>query len=86
MLSLFSNRFAFPSKILYLALITPLAQIVALFAEQRVPRAMWVRLPIIPAFYALDILAAVRAMVASLMRRERVWTRTARAGASSQTW
>jgi len=82
MLTLLSywNRhlFYFPGGILYFALITPLAQIVALFAEQRASRAMWLRLPLVPLFFALDIIAALWAMADSLLSRTRVWTKTAR--------
>jgi hypothetical protein len=79
-LSLLNPRlFPFPHEVLYLALLTPLAQIIALFAEQRASRAMWLRLPLVPLFLAVDLLAVAQAMTNSLLHRERVWTRTARA-------
>lgn len=68
----------FPPAVLLLALITPLAQIVALFAEQRVDASMWLRLPFVPLFFALDIFAAVRGMFDSVLNRARVWTTTER--------
>jgi 1,2-diacylglycerol 3-beta-glucosyltransferase len=73
------SLFPFPREILYFALLTPMVQIIALFAEQRLSRAMWLRLPLIPIFLALDIFAAGRAMVDSLLNRTTVWTKTARA-------
>lgn len=68
----------FPPAVLLLALVTPPAQVVALFAEQRVDASMWLRLPFVPLFYALDILAAVRGMFDSVLNRARVWTTTER--------
>jgi cellulose synthase/poly-beta-1,6-N-acetylglucosamine synthase-like glycosyltransferase len=75
---LFSRRVHFPRRVLYLALATPLAQIIALFIEQRVGVAVWLRLPLIPFFFALDIFAALRAFLDSVLNRARVWTTTER--------
>jgi cellulose synthase/poly-beta-1,6-N-acetylglucosamine synthase-like glycosyltransferase len=78
-LSLFDpNVFTFPWQILAIALFMPFAQIVAFFAEQRVPPAIWLRLPWVPVFFALDILGAARGMLDSLFKRKRVWTKTVR--------
>jgi cellulose synthase/poly-beta-1,6-N-acetylglucosamine synthase-like glycosyltransferase len=68
----------FPRRVLYLALATPFAQIIALFVEQRVGAAMWLRLPLIPLYFALDVLAALRALLDSMLNRARVWTTTER--------
>lgn len=68
----------FPRAVLYLALLTPFAQIIALFAEQRVPASMWLRLPFVPLFFALDIFAALRALFDSALNRTRVWNTTER--------
>lgn len=68
----------FPRWVLYLALLTPFAQIIALFYQQRVAAPMWLRLPFVPLFFALDILAAIRAMFDSVLNRARVWTTTER--------
>src|SRR5581483_340316 len=73
-----SRRFSFPRWILSLALLTPFAQIIALFIEQRVSVAMWLRVPFIPIFFVLDIYAAVRALLDSLANRERIWNKTDR--------
>lgn len=79
MLSLLApRRFSFPRRVLALALLTPLAQIVALFVNQRVSAAMWLRLPLVPVFFVIDILAAVRAMADSIANRRRVWGKTER--------
>jgi cellulose synthase/poly-beta-1,6-N-acetylglucosamine synthase-like glycosyltransferase len=77
-LAYLSRHFVFPRRILLLALLTPLAQIVALFFEQRVALAMWIRLPLVPIFFALDIFAALRALRDSILNRTRVWTKTER--------
>jgi hypothetical protein len=76
--ALFPSVIRFPHAVLYLALLMPLAQIIALFAEQRVGAAMWLRLPFVPLFFALDIFAALRAMIDSVLNRARVWTTTER--------
>lgn len=77
--SLVSGRiYRFPWQVLSLALLTPLVQIVILFIEQRMPGTMWVRLPLIPVFYALDIYAAGIGMMNSLTRRAGTWTKTMR--------
>lgn len=75
---LFPRVVHFPRAVLYLALLTPLAQIIALFAEQRVGASMWLRLPFVPLFFALDIFAAVRALLDSVLNRARMWTTTER--------
>jgi cellulose synthase/poly-beta-1,6-N-acetylglucosamine synthase-like glycosyltransferase len=75
---LLPNIVRFPRGILSLALGMPLIQIILLFAEQRVGAPMWVRLPFVPLFFALDILAALRAMLDSILNRARVWTTTER--------
>lgn len=75
---LFEKTFRFPWQVLSLALLTPLAQILILFAEQRMPVGMWLRLPFIPVFYALDIFAAVKGMLDSLSRRRPTWEKTER--------
>ena len=79
LLSVLNKRlFSFPRWVLFFAFLTPLYQIAILFAEQRLPQSMWLRLPLIPLFFALDILAATRAMADSLSGRARVWSRTTR--------
>jgi hypothetical protein len=62
-------------------LLAPLAQIAVLFAKQRAPAAMWVRLPLIPFYYLLDIFVATQALADSLLHRNRVWSQTTRAHA-----
>jgi cellulose synthase/poly-beta-1,6-N-acetylglucosamine synthase-like glycosyltransferase len=75
---LYGDLFEFPVWILCFALLTPMFQILALFVEQRVSRAMWLRLPLIPIFYTLDIFAATRALVDFPLGRARVWMKTLR--------
>ncbi len=70
----FPRVVSFPRAVLVLALGMPFVQIVALFVEQRVSAAMWLRLPFVPLFFALDIFAALRAALDSLLCRARVWT------------
>jgi 1,2-diacylglycerol 3-beta-glucosyltransferase len=79
-LSLVNVRgFRFPRSFFFLTLGIPLAQIVAIFVEQRASRAMWVRLPFVPVFFALDAFNAARAVLDTLFHRARIWTRTERA-------
>ena len=68
----------FPNKILFFALLTPLIQIIALFIEQKVGWAMWLRFPLVPLFFLLDLYSAGRAMTDTLLNRARVWTKTER--------
>lgn len=64
--------------VILFSLVTPFAQIIALFIKERMNPAMWIRLPLVPFFFALDIFAAVRAMLDALLNRARFWTRTER--------
>lgn len=75
---LFDRVFRFPSIVLQIALLMPFVQIVAVFLEQRVSRAMWVRLPLMPILFGLDVWVALRAMVESLLDRPRVWVASQR--------
>ncbi len=64
--------------IIVLSLLMPLMQIVALFIKERFDLAMWKRLPWIPIFFLLDIFAAIRAMLDTLLNQPRLWTKTQR--------
>jgi cellulose synthase/poly-beta-1,6-N-acetylglucosamine synthase-like glycosyltransferase len=68
----------FPHQVFVFALLTPLAQIIALFLKEKMSRSMWVRLPLILPFFLLDIYAATRSMLDSLFNPSRVWTKTER--------
>ena len=70
---------SFPLGVLLFALLTPLIQILALFVAERMPFPMWVRLPLIPIFFALDIFAAALAAIDALANRPRGWSKTERA-------
>lgn len=72
-----SGSFLF--TILVISLLTPLVQIIALFIKERMSAAMWIRLPLVPIFFALDIFAAVQALLDTLLNRSRSWSRTERA-------
>jgi cellulose synthase/poly-beta-1,6-N-acetylglucosamine synthase-like glycosyltransferase len=72
------ERFRFPRRVLYLALLTPLAQILGVLLDQRAPAAFWVRLPLIPLVFLLDLYAAFRAVIDTLLKRRRVWHATDR--------
>ncbi len=63
---------------LRVSVLTPLAQIVAAFLIERAPRGMWLRLPAIPFMFGLDVLAAARAAIESVLNRPRVWAKTDR--------
>jgi cellulose synthase/poly-beta-1,6-N-acetylglucosamine synthase-like glycosyltransferase len=64
--------------IILFSLATPLVQIVALFLKERMGMAMWTRLPLIPFFFAIDIFAAIRSMLATLLNQPHLWTKTQR--------
>jgi cellulose synthase/poly-beta-1,6-N-acetylglucosamine synthase-like glycosyltransferase len=64
--------------IILFSLAMPLVQIVVLFLKERMNPAMWLRLPLIPLFFLLDIFAAIRSMLDTLLNQPRVWTRTQR--------
>jgi cellulose synthase/poly-beta-1,6-N-acetylglucosamine synthase-like glycosyltransferase len=64
--------------VISLSLLMPLIQIVALFIKERFALAMWKRLPWIPVFFLLDIFAAIRAMLDTLLEQPRFWTKTQR--------
>jgi len=64
--------------VILFSLATPLGQIVALFLKERMGMAMWIRLPLIPVFFALDIFAAIRSMLETLLNQPRSWSKTQR--------
>ncbi len=70
--------YKFPRRFLYLALLTPFLQVVALFLEQRASLQMWVRLIFMPVFLIVDIVAAAFAAFDSLLNRPRLWHKTER--------
>lgn len=65
---------------LLLAAATPLVQIAVLFAKERMGAPMWLRLPLVPAFFALDVLAAIRSALDTVAGAPKRWTRTERVG------
>ncbi len=72
------------SAYLWLALVAPvllipLAQVLVLFVRERMEAAMWLRLPWIPVFFALDVTAAVRSMMLTVLNAPREWAKTERA-------
>jgi hypothetical protein len=58
--------------------VSPLVQIIALYAKERMPLVMWLRLPLVPVFFIFDILAALQAAYATLKPGLPKWTRTER--------
>ena len=64
--------------IILLSLVTPLAQIGVLFLKERMGMAMWIRLPLMPLFFGLDIFAALRSMLDTLLNQPRLWAKTRR--------
>jgi cellulose synthase/poly-beta-1,6-N-acetylglucosamine synthase-like glycosyltransferase len=77
----FNKTFFIPFfAILLFALFTPFAQIAILFVRERMNMPMWIRLPLIPLFFALDIFAASRSMLDTILNKPRVWKKTERAG------
>lgn len=76
------NTFGFPVWVLVIALALPLLQILGALAVERAEAGMLIRLPIVPAFFALDLLVAVAAWRRALTRRARAWPHTRRYTAS----
>lgn len=72
------DRVRFPRALLAIALLAPLVQIAGLFWEQHVSMAIWLRLPLIPIFYLVDVLAAAKAMANAILNRDRVWDKSVR--------
>lgn len=70
--------FSFPAVILFCALLVPFVQIIILYAQLRMPIGMWIRLPLIPIFYMLDIYAAVHGLTAAIFNLPRVWGKASR--------
>ena len=64
--------------IILFSLAMPLVQIVVLFCKERMNIAMWLRLPLVPVFFLLDIFAAIRSMLDTLLNQPRLWTKTQR--------
>ena len=59
-------------------LLLPYAQIMLAFAAERASLSWWLRLPLVPFFFLIDIAAALWSTVLSLARRPRVWQQTER--------
>jgi cellulose synthase/poly-beta-1,6-N-acetylglucosamine synthase-like glycosyltransferase len=72
------DPFALIFLIVMISLLTPFAQILGLFIKEHIQAAMWIRLPLLPLFFALDIFAASRAMLDTVLDRSRSWSRTER--------
>ncbi len=68
----------FPAAVLAIVLLTPAAQIATLFAEQRADRGMWLRLPLVPLMFGLDVLAAINGLFSAFLGRPLQWTKTER--------
>ena len=64
--------------IILFSLAMPLIQIIVLFCKERMNAAMWLRLPLIPLFFLLDIFAAIRSMLDTVLNQPRLWTKTQR--------
>jgi hypothetical protein len=64
--------------VILFSLAIPLVQIVALFLKEQMDVAMWIRLPLIPIFFAIDIFAAIRSMLETLLNQPRSWFKTQR--------
>ncbi|MEZ4771343.1 MAG: glycosyltransferase family 2 protein [Caldilineales bacterium] len=58
--------------------VLPYAQIAAALTAERASPAWWVRLPILPAFFAVDAAAALWSAVLSAGQRPRTWQQTER--------
>jgi cellulose synthase/poly-beta-1,6-N-acetylglucosamine synthase-like glycosyltransferase len=56
----------------------PYAQMALVLGMDRAPRTWWVRLPLMPVFFAVDVAAALWALTLSLVRQPRHWLPTER--------
>jgi cellulose synthase/poly-beta-1,6-N-acetylglucosamine synthase-like glycosyltransferase len=65
-------------RVLAFSLLMPLLQIVVALRLDRAPRGMWLRLPVVPLLFGLDVLVAARAMIDSILDRPRSWAKTER--------
>ena len=61
-----------------MTLLLPYAQIVLALAAERTALSWWLRLPLVPFFFLIDIAAALWSTMLSLARRPRVWQQTER--------
>ena len=61
-----------------MTLLLPYAQIMLAFAAERASLSWWLRLPLVPFFFLIDIAAALWSTMLSLARRPRVWQQTER--------
>ena len=61
-----------------MTLLLPYAQIVLALAAERASLSWWLRLPLVPFFFLIDIAAALWSTMLSLARRPRVWQQTER--------
>jgi cellulose synthase/poly-beta-1,6-N-acetylglucosamine synthase-like glycosyltransferase len=76
--SIRAKKVTLQGKVFAFALLMPFVQILALFYRENMPWTMWIRLPLVPLFFLLDIYAASRSMLDFLFSRKRVWTKTER--------
>ena len=59
-------------------LILPYVQIALALVAERASLAWWLRLPLVPFFFLIDIAAAAWSILLSLARRPRLWQQTER--------
>lgn len=65
-----------------IALAMPPLQIAAAFAAEHAPLDMWLRLPAMPLLFGLDMWAATRAALDTVLNRSRLWAQTSRSAES----
>jgi len=63
---------------LIINVLLPYAQIAAALAAERASLTWWLRLPVLPAFFAVDAAAAVWSVALSVSRQPRTWQQTER--------
>ena len=66
------------ARMLAANVLLPYAQIAAALAAQRASLAWWMRLPVLPLFFAVDAAAALWSVMLSAGRRPRTWQQTER--------
>lgn len=69
------KRTAALRRIMALALTTPLMQVAAALSRARAPRLLWLRLPLLPVYFFLDMAMALSGIARGLFGRLPVWRR-----------
>ncbi|NOX60922.1 MAG: glycosyltransferase family 2 protein [Chloroflexi bacterium] len=84
--AVFGARFRFPRALFAAVLALPYLQIMAAFVRARVALTWWLRLPYVFLLFPVDVAAAVRSTLDTLLDRPRHWRPTAKQPTASQPY